>query len=167
MALCALLPVQIGSLVIFEIITVSSVDCFILRCHAATTEQPSGESLVDLISQSADAALGVAAAIFEQTSPKLAAAIVYALGCASPGDLAVIVSVASLCKQLLLFLLAEHSNKADHALEQAHCRAGAGAIFSPCCQPSNACTAWHTVPRCSRVSISAKASCPGVQGLAS
>ena len=70
--------------------TISSVGCFILRCHAAPTEQPSGESLVDLISQSADAALGVAAAISEQTSPKLAAATVYALGCASPGNLAVL-----------------------------------------------------------------------------
>ena len=91
MALCAMLPWQIGHLVSYRnIITIFSVDCLILRCPAATTEQPSGESLVDLISQSADAALGVAAAISEQTSPKLAAATVYALGCASPGDLAVL-----------------------------------------------------------------------------
>lgn len=91
MALCAMLPWQIGHLVSYRnSITISSVDCLILRCPAATTEQPSGESLVDLISQSADAALGVAAAISEQTSPKLAAATVYALGCASPGDLAVL-----------------------------------------------------------------------------
>ena len=106
MALCAMLPWQIGHLVSYR--NSSSVDCLILRCLAATTEQPSGESLVDLISQSADAALGVAAAISEQTSPKLAAATVYALGCASPGDLAVLSQMQPFFEtQLLLFLPAQ------------------------------------------------------------
>ena len=51
-------------------------------------EQPSGESLVEVISKSADAALAVAGSIADQSSPRLAAATVYALGCVSSGRLA-------------------------------------------------------------------------------
>ena len=52
-------------------------------------EQPSGESLVEVISKSAEAALAVAESIADRSSPRLAAATVYALGCVSSGRLAV------------------------------------------------------------------------------
>lgn len=121
--------------------------CLLSDCVLLRAEQPSGESLIDLVSQSAEAALTIAAGISKQTPSKLGAATVYALGCVAPGELVVEVflqgqlfSITILCN--LHSAMLRFSGRPETTESFDDSCAGLGSVKRrECC--SAACTVLH------------------------